>query len=107
MGRLIVEPGATSDGSSVPTVFALWYGFARFEGDTFAASLAHDQLYAAELVSRDVADRIFHELLRASGVGRIRAWMYYAAVRTFGSSTWNKHTPESITEARMFARLES
>lgn len=101
-GVIVVLPGAVSDGASIPSFLWSVPGMAAFQGDTFAASFVHDMLYSAELVKRDVADRLFREILRNSGVGVVRANLMYGAARAFGGVVWSRHTPESIAEARKF-----
>lgn len=103
LGTLTVRPGATSDGTSTPSWMWSIPGLSAFDGATFPASFAHDQLYAAELVERKVADELFHELLRKSGVGWFRSGLLYRAARDFGGIVWRRHTPESITMARWHA----
>ena len=76
IGTISVIPGATSDGASTPEVIWSIPGFDPFEGDTFPAAFAHDQLYAGELCPREQADQILYELLRANGVGWLRANTY-------------------------------
>lgn len=104
-GTLIVSPEFISDGASIPRL--LWSAVGpRFSADTFPAALAHDCLYASELVSREQADREFHRLLRAHGVCRFRAWLYLRAVRNCGGRVWRRHTPETIAAARLLVRIE-
>jgi hypothetical protein len=105
-GTLLVRAGAESDGASIPRVLWGIPGLAAFDGQTFAAAFAHDQLYAAELVERPVADAIFHALLRRCGVGAFRAWVMYQAVRSFGGGAWSSHTSDSIEQARRYAKWQ-
>ena len=104
-GIISVLPGATSDGASTPEIIWSLPGFNPFEGDTFPAAFAHDQLYAGELCPREQADQVLKELLIANGVSWERAETYWAAVREFGGNVWNTHTPEGIALARKFATL--
>lgn len=102
-GELRVLRGATSDGASIPAIFWNIPGMAAMQGDTFPASFAHDQIYAAELMERQQADSIFRELLRRCGVGAFRAGVMHTAVRTFGGRVWARHTPASVAYARQVA----
>lgn len=103
---LIVSAGFESDGASVPRF--LW-GLAgsHYEGDTLRAALWHDAAYSSEMWSRDVCDKGLYNILRLCGVNRVRAWLYYAAVRSFGWIVWRNHTEESIRRARAFVFLSN
>ena len=37
---------------------------------------------------RQEVDRLFYRLLRAAGIGRLRAWLLYGAVRLGGRRAW-------------------
>lgn len=72
-------------------------------------SLIHDILYQAieqGYLSQDyypAADRMLYTLLIHSGMWKIRAKMWYYAVRAFGSFTRNPARKEYVTkEARLF-----
>jgi hypothetical protein len=102
--KLVVWPGATSDGASIPRF--LWSAVGpRYHPKTFAAALAHDMLYVAELLPRDECDREFRRLLVLTGAGYQKSSLYYMAVRWFGWAVWLRHTRESVAAARMFAEI--
>lgn len=72
------------DGPSGPTV----------DTETFMrGSLVHDALYQAireghlPMSARAQADKILYRMCREDGMGRIRAWYTYRAVRVFGKSS--------------------
>jgi hypothetical protein len=101
---LCIAPGFESDGASIPRV--LWSAVGpRYAADTFPAALAHDALYASELVPRDEADAIFRDHLREMGVSRIKRNAYYAAVRLAGWAVWNRHSEQSVYDARRFIAI--
>ncbi|SDF84045.1 DUF1353 domain-containing protein [Thalassobaculum litoreum] len=82
-----VPAGFTTDLASIPW-FGRWY--VSVDGDHTKAAVVHDYLYtrasAATFPSltRREADRVFREALRLRGVGPIKTWIMYAAVRIGG-----------------------
>lgn len=54
------------------------------------AATLHDWLYSKAMYPRKVCDEIFYQALRADGVARWRAWLFYAGVRIGGSSYYGK-----------------
>jgi hypothetical protein len=97
--RLHVRAGFQSDGASIPPILWPFVG-PRYAAKTFPAALAHDALYAGELVSRSRADAEFYRLLRIMGVGRVKAGAYWSAVRAFGWAVWRRHSKGSVYLAR-------
>ena len=109
-GRLHIDAGYRSDGTSIPRF--LWSSVGpRFSGDTFPAALAHDAMYSAHLPDipgwRAVADAAFLDLLARLGVGRVKREAYYAAVRLFGWLVASQHTDISVEASRRQVRLET
>ncbi len=101
---LVVRAGFRSDGASIPRPLWPLVG-PRFAARTFPAALAHDALYAGELVPREMADAEFHRLLRFTGVGRVKARAYWIAVRSFGWLVWRSHTRGGIALARRWVSV--
>mgnify|MGYP006177538161 FL=1 len=74
--------------------------YALLAGYGNKSSTIHDYLYnrggytdeqgVFHSVSRYEADRIFYRALRAEGVAKWRAWIFYTGVRAFGSSRYLK-----------------
>ena len=91
------------DGASIPRVLWSLIG-SPFE---FSYSICHDILYQAELMTRAEADWEFILILKLKGVGWVKRNAMWLGLRAGGWVTWNKHTPESIAEARAFGTLES
>ena len=90
-----------TDLASVPRLFRA--AFDRL-GPMLEASVIHDAAYRGQLLvraewgnrrysitahmTRAQADRMFHLLLLAAGVGRLRAWLLHRAVRLGGRRAW-------------------
>lgn len=83
-----VPEGFVTDFASVPRL--LWGLFPPYGRHTRAA-VVHDWLYATGEVSRADADGIFRRIMRECGVGRVRRWIMYAALRLFGWAAWRRH----------------
>jgi len=67
--------------------FLLWIIYLLLIGYGDRAATVHDYLYrksCAYKVSRAVADRVFYNALRAEGIARWRAWIFYGGVRLGG-----------------------
>ncbi len=85
-GRIFEVPvGFDTDLASVPWAFrrvaARWSASAR-------AATLHDWIYRTAAVERGLADSIFWEGLRASGVNRFTAWAMWVAVWATGRSSY-------------------
>lgn len=63
----------------LPLVYALLVGYGN------SASALHDYLYKKRSLPRKLCDYIFYRALRAEGVARWRAFLFWAGVRCFGS----------------------
>lgn len=87
-----VPEGFTTDLASVPSIVP---GVIRvlFRGplQTAMAAILHDYLYETGLVSRKTADDLFYEALRATGEGRIGAFLMWSGVRAGGWFVWRRH----------------
>lgn len=105
IGLLEVDAGFKSDGASIPKPLQSFVS-PRYEARTFPAALAHDALYAGELVDRHIADREFYRLLKRMGVNEVKARIYYTASRVYGRVAYRKHTPESVENARKLCRIK-
>jgi hypothetical protein len=85
MAVVRVEKGYKFDGASIPRL--LWWirGFSPVDR-TILAALVHD--YCCDnpnLVERVIADAVFLSVLKASGVGFVRRWLMWRAVRIWSS----------------------
>lgn len=63
----------------LPLVYALLVGYGN------SASALHDYLYYEARLSRRKCDEVFYRALRAEGVARWRAALFWTGVRCFGS----------------------
>lgn len=86
--ELIVVPrGFKTDYASIPGFLRGWID--QDSGQIRDAAVLHDYLYSIgkELgYSRYDADYYFYEAMRSLGMGRIKAWTAWVAVRSFGRS---------------------
>ena len=88
-----------SDGASIPRAVRSVVGD-RFAETYMIAALIHDVLYATQFVIRADADKALYDVMRKCGVGRVKAWAIYRAVRMFGWAAWNTKTNAMIEGAR-------
>lgn len=92
--------GFRCDAASIPRI--LWGVYPPWARSNRAATL-HDFLYVVQLCSRERADALFREALRACGVSSVRAWIMWRAVRLGGGAYWNARKPEAVQAAREHA----
>jgi hypothetical protein len=91
-GGLFIAKGYAWDGASGPTFDTL--SFIR-------GSLVHDALYQLmrlgllEQYWREEADKLLRDMCREDGMGRVRAWYVYRAVRQFGGDA---ASPENVRQ---------
>ena len=103
---LVISKGFMTDGTSIPHEAWSLIRATPFDPDLLAPSVAHDALYEAELVPRSDADGEFEDMLTEnSRRGRDLHFLFFIAVRAGGRVVWNRHTPESIAEARKFCSI--
>jgi hypothetical protein len=76
-----------------------------FQVPLLGLALGHDALYAAELVSREEADRWFLEGMKKAGINWVKRNAIWLAVRAGGGVVWRRHTMRSVARARYFAAL--
>ncbi|MGH8334854.1 MAG: DUF1353 domain-containing protein [Pseudomonas fluorescens] len=67
-------------------LFALVSGYGNY------AAAVHDWLYSTGEISRKRADAVLYRALRAEGVARWRAWLFWAGVR-IGAASHYTRTP--------------
>jgi hypothetical protein len=85
---LVVPPGFVTDHASVPR-FPLAYWLYGGRGDK--AAVLHDMGYrfGPDFMSRQHADLLFNEALKADGKCGVIRWPMVAAVMTFGGLVYN------------------
>ena len=101
-GQIIqVNPKFDFDGASIPQ--ALWgiVGSPMTGGYQRAACL-HDALYASEYFDRKTCDDIFLEAMESEGVGYMKRYAMYYAVRSFGWAVWKNHNKDEVNAYRKF-----
>lgn len=86
LNRLIIVPiGFRTDFASVPR---LPLAFLLFGGVADEAAVVHDFLYSTGACSRKLADDVFAEACKASGVSAWRRGPMWLGVRLFGGSRY-------------------
>ena len=102
---LLIKAGFVFDGASIP--WFLWSVVGNpWDPNWVAEALAHDGLYAAELVEKHRADKeLFHLMKQGTKKARDNARYFFIAVDDFGDAVWAKHTARSIAEARTYCSL--
>jgi Protein of unknown function (DUF1353) len=82
-------------------------------GPYSGAALVHDWLYWSHLVTgcasspkkvtKQEADRVFHELMLEDGVAKSKAWAMWQAVALCGGKAWsqNKDDHDKLVEAAL------
>ena len=82
LGRVLAVPvGFCTDFASVPR---LPFAYLFFDGVADEAAVIHDYLYSTGICSRKVADEVFAEACKASGVAAWRRGAVWLGVRLFG-----------------------
>ena len=96
-----VNPKFDFDGASIPQ--ALWSIVGSpMTGGYQRAGCLHDALYAAEYYPRDVCDKLFLDAMKSDGVGYLRRYAMYNAVRAFGWTVWKEHKKEEVDEYKKY-----
>ena len=96
-----VNPKFDFDGASVPQ--ALWsFGLSPMTGGYQRSACLHDALYASEYFDRKVCDKLFLEAMESEGVGYMKRYSMYYAVRSFGWTVWKSHKKEEVNAYRKF-----
>ena len=93
---IIVPAGYTTDFASIKVLHNafLFVLFALVSGYGNYAATVHDWLYEHGSMTRKEADAVLYRALRAEGVARWRAWIFWAGVRIGGSKQFTA-TPTS------------
>lgn len=85
-GLVVIKAGFICDLNSMPR--AMWWE--STPTDYPEAGATHDWLYYLQ-VAKDVADRVYLEILLALGMGSFRAHARYYALRVFGGWAYRSH----------------
>lgn len=101
---ITVKEGFITDGVSIPRI--LWRICGHpLQGRLLAPAIVHDALYQSEALDRRDCDRIFHALLLANGVNKVKARVLYWGVRMGGGYVWDDHDLAGIETARGYIRV--
>lgn len=100
-GPITVPVGFYTDFASVPRVMPLAYACL---GDTaHEPAVVHDWLYYAAITTREVADNVLLEAMKAWGMSAWRYYPIYWGVRAGGWVAWNQHRKDGHPEAGKFS----
>lgn len=83
-----VYTGAKTNGDSIPPIIRKLFN-SKFDQSCLPACLVHDNLYAAQILSRKNADEIYYKLLVWNGYSPIKAKLKYIGLRLGGWVRWN------------------
>ena len=101
---LTILPGFTFDGASIPRVLWRLCG-TPMDAPRVVAALAHDWLYAAHKTTREAADFVYYDLMRAVGIPRWKCLLELTALRWCGGKAWKSHDWEDEDFARAHGAL--
>ncbi|UHC81652.1 DUF1353 domain-containing protein [Pseudomonas sp. NIBR-H-19] len=89
---ITVPAGFVTDFASIKVLHNafLFVLFALVSGYGNYAATVHDWLYENGQLSRREADAVLYRALRAEGVARWRAWLFWAGVRLGGAKHYTK-----------------
>ena len=103
--KITVKKGFDFDGASIPQ--SLWSVYGNpLSGKFRIAALVHDALYASAELPREVADKIFLDLMKQHEVGYLKRQTMYYAVRSAGWYAWIRNTKEEIERYKEFINVE-
>ncbi|WP_311968580.1 DUF1353 domain-containing protein [Pseudomonas baltica] len=87
-GNISVPSGFQTNFASIGSLhnIFLFLLFALVAGYGNYAATVHDFLYTTGVMSRDRADAVFYRALRAEGIAKWRAWLFWVGVRIGGAS---------------------
>lgn len=101
-GPITAEVGFETDLASInalryvaPLVYALLVGYGN------ASCTIHDMLYKEGSLTRKDADDVLYRALRAEGVARWRAALFWAGVRLFGGRFYNDQGAKPLGSVQM------
>lgn len=77
-----IPEGFVTDGATIPRPF--WV-LATPAGEAFEAAVLHDWMLQEKMYTAAEAHKGFRLALISYGVGRLKAWLLYQAVRSYGA----------------------
>ena len=93
-----LRAGFLTDLASTPK--AIWWLFPPFDSQWGMPALAHDGLYAGEIVSRLKADQLLKDGMEICAARLITRFLFFSAVRDWGWLVWSKHTDITVAGSR-------
>lgn len=102
-GKITVPEGFRTDLASIPRPFRN-IPWLDPNGRSRRPAVLHDWLYAWQVRSKDFADNVLRDALRAEGANRWEAGVFYYAVHWFGEMAW--HDDAGPVSAEDFATVE-
>lgn len=103
--KITVKKEFDFDGASIPQ--ALWSVYGNpLTGKYKIAALVHDALYASQIVSRELSDKIFLDLMKQHKVGYIKRQTMYYAVRSAGWYSWKQLTKKELEKYKEYVNVE-
>ena len=103
--RISVRAGYVYDGATIPAALRYPLGLDPFSGCLARAALVHDVLYGSELLPQDIADEALLNIALQDGTDPRKARAIYRAVSDAGGLVWDRHTLESVEQARRLVTL--
>jgi hypothetical protein len=108
-GVIRIAPGASTDGASIPRLLWTLVGAPLADTRVCPAAVVHDQLYCTlglgGRLTRARADALFYRALRANGVSRLKACLYYLGVRLGGWVGWGNYASNPGAVERELMRV--
>lgn len=81
-----VPAGFKTNFASVPRLLQIFFK----KKDVYsAASVLHDYLYTAKIVSKEDADMMLKEGMLVLGSSKVSAYLFWLAVHLFGKAAWD------------------
>lgn len=99
--KVTIKDGLLTDGASIPKIFWSIIG-CPLNGKYVGSALIHDGLYGSHKLSKQMSDKLFLDMMKHNGVGKIRRTLMYLAVKFGGSSAYKDKTPEYIEETSKY-----
>ena len=99
---ITVNVGFDFDFASTPQTPILAWLFPKSGTATDRPSLLHDALYSGQIFEREVCDALFLEAMESDGVGYLKRYAMYWAVRAAGWTVWRNHKQEEVNAYRKY-----
>ena len=97
-----VPKGMHTNGASIPQSAKTIIG-GNFDGLYLVSAIVHDMLYLIQH-NRKESDNAFYDMMRALGVGLLKANAMYQAVHLFGKDAFNSPIPQE--DAKVLERIK-